>query len=88
MIKNVFEYFVIRQMFWMLIRTFSMSFEYPQHMFWLRDKKVIFKLSTVIERPEFTLSFFLLVALLLTADNHCKQFGHRSNLTVSGLVWI
>ena len=29
------------------------SFEYPQHMFWLRGKKNNFQLSTLIWRPDF-----------------------------------
>ena len=28
------------------------SFEYPQHMFWLRNKKIIFLLRTLIQMPE------------------------------------
>ena len=30
------------------------SFEYPQHMFWLRNKKIDFWLCTLIWRPEYT----------------------------------
>ena len=44
-------------MFWVLKRTVSArrkepsqrdgSFEYPQHIFWLRNKKIIFSLHTI-----------------------------------------
>ena len=32
------------------------SFEYPQHMFWLRNKKINFQLRTLIWRPGVGLS--------------------------------
>ena len=32
------------------------SFEYPQHMFWLRNKKINFQLHTLIWRPGVGLS--------------------------------
>ena len=35
------------------------SFEYPQHMFWLRNKKNYFQLSTLIWEPVKGLRFLL-----------------------------
>ena len=48
------------------------SFEYPQHMFWMRNKKVKFLVHTRILRPDMYLS---------SADNLCKQFGPKSGTT-------
>ena len=43
-------------MFWVLKRTvlsahWDGSFEYPQHIFWLRNKKIVFLLCTLNKRP-------------------------------------
>ena len=38
------------------------SFEYPQHMFWLRNKKNNFYLRTLIWGPEFSYLLILLIA--------------------------
>ena len=50
------DYFLIHQLkhvFWVPKRTVSSrrSFEYPQHMFWLRNKKNNFQLRTLIWGP-------------------------------------
>ena len=38
------------------------SFEYPQHMFWLRNKKNNFQLRTLIWRPGDAIRFVFLIA--------------------------
>ena len=52
-----YDYFLTRQskhMFWVFKRAISSrrSFEYPQHMFWLRNKKNNFLLHTLISGPD------------------------------------
>ena len=56
-------------MFWVLKR--DGSFEYPQHMFWLRNKKIIFLLHTLNSRPEYCndiLSQWLKVTIAVSND--------------------
>ena len=43
-------------MFWVLKRTIG-SFEYPQHMFWLRNMKNYFLVGTLIWRPDISNAF-------------------------------
>ena len=49
-------YFLTHQfkhVFWVLKRSVSLTFfEYPQHMFWLRNKKNIFPVRTLNWRPD------------------------------------
>ena len=51
-----FKYFLIHQfehMFWVLEEPsqWDGSFEYPQHMFWLRNKKINFFVCSLNQRP-------------------------------------
>ena len=64
----------------MLKRTVSSRrfFEYPQHMFWLRNKKIIF--SYALLSGGLWISWTICL-LLSSADNLCKQFGPRSGPT-------
>ena len=54
------DFFLIHQfkhVFWLLKEPSrrDSSFEYPHHMFWLRNKKNNFQLSTLIWGPAFTI---------------------------------
>ena len=53
------------------------SFENPQHMFWLRNKK---DKGTLIWGQDKIVYLILLTLylLVLSADNFCKKFGPRS----------
>ena len=48
-IAIIFLSISLNMCFWVLKRT--VSFEYPQHMFWLRNKKNNFQLRTLIWGP-------------------------------------
>ena len=61
-------------MFWMLdIRTLSLRqfFEYPQHMFWLRNRKIIFN-CTLLDRA--------LEMLYIRPIKNCKNKNNNSKL--------
>ena len=65
------------------------SFEYPQHIFWLRNMKYNFQLHTLIWGPalweNLTLCLNYYCCLLKTVANSCKQFGPDKT---SGLIRI
>ena len=66
-------------MFWVLKRTF----EYPQLMFWLRNKKNNYQLHTLIWRPEYRLyRFETLMNLVATYDEYGGEYeSHAAQLT-------
>ena len=62
------------------------SFEYPQHMFWLRNQENTFQVRTATKifiwhRYLSCISSLTLYLLLSSADNLCKQFVSRSGPT-------
>ena len=67
------------------------SFEYQQHMFWLRNKKTNFKIRTYLEACYFFANWVIFHAFLSSADFDfsVKQFGSSSGGTkMSGLIWV
>ena len=66
------------------------SFEYPQHMFWLRNKKNNFQLHTLIWRPDIMHQLFVTSAVLrpgishiMTIHSDCGLESHRRHCFVS-----
>ena len=47
---NFFIAYQFKHVFWVFIET--VLFEYPQYMFWLRNKKIIFHLQLYLEAGE------------------------------------
>ena len=61
------------------------SFEYPQHMFWLRNKNYTFQFRTLTWRPAHNILFCLSVSLeVIESDN---DFGLYLYVTVINSLW-
>ena len=59
------------------------SFEYPQHMFWLRNKKIIFLLHTLNWRPAFMMTWrdSPLLWTLVLLDRYYMRFFYTLKVT-------
>ena len=66
------------------------SFEYPQHMFWLRNKKDNFTLRTLIWRPWHCVVSFRMTLYPLrstgSTQEYRKTFGHDWNIVAQSVV--
>ena len=62
------------------------SFEYPQHMFWLRTKKNDFQLSTLIWGPGNLCSYFVFSEGSSTAAVVGRLFGRGKSSLYAGSV--
>ena len=73
-------------MFWVLKRTVSLRrfFMYPQHMFWLRNKKNNFQIRTLIWRPEIMASWHS-IASFWASQSWKAEPDHLIMCTQAGL---